>query len=376
MDGSFLYREQRALQQGTSFSGQAQHMAAKTRGLIKPTGPTVALVGTGMLLAAAAEVVELAGMRALVPVSPPGGYPPGWEQAAVILELVTADSPPVVANQKPVLKVASAGKELAADIYLPGDEAELLALLDAYAHPAQAAGIVVSSLSDGLSGKAIAAGLAREVARAGRRCALVDLQAGGGGIDLTCGIEGKPGLRWDDLQEMQGPPFSQDLWQELPTWNGVAVLAPGFAGKLDPGCQLPDAQQRLILAALGRVAEVIIYSGGRTWEFLGKDLSYLTHLVITGKDLPSIAALQQIKAALQRSQQAGVKVQLVASGKAELPLAALQEILPEAHCHRLPQVPRAITAGTWRSWGRTRRWQRQVAHLRADLLPETQRNQP
>ncbi len=77
--------------------------------------------------------------------------------------------------------------------------------------------------SGGVGTSTTAAGLALVAARRGTRAALVDLDEGGGGLDLLLGAEQQDGWRWPRLAGARG--FLGDLRGQLPVVEGVDLLS-------------------------------------------------------------------------------------------------------------------------------------------------------
>lgn len=84
--------------------------------------------------------------------------------------------------------------------------------------------IGVMGARGGAGASCLAAALAAESARA-RQSVLVDLDLGGGGLDVLLGIENDGGLRWPDLGAARGQVAADDVVPLLPTWERVSVLS-------------------------------------------------------------------------------------------------------------------------------------------------------
>ena len=85
--------------------------------------------------------------------------------------------------------------------------------------------ICVTGGAGGVGASTLAAGLAFVAARSGRPTALVDLDPGGGGIDLLIGAERLDGWRWPRLVAARG--HLGDFGDQLPCVDGVEVLSMG-----------------------------------------------------------------------------------------------------------------------------------------------------
>ncbi len=88
-------------------------------------------------------------------------------------------------------------------------------------------------------------------ARAGR-CLLVDLDPGGGGLDVMLAAESVPGPRWSQLRLAGGALDAEVLLSGLPSWGRTLLLAADQA-------DLPPADQvrQVIDSARGRVPVVV-----------------------------------------------------------------------------------------------------------------------
>ncbi|MGV1010475.1 MAG: cellulose synthase operon protein YhjQ/BcsQ [Dermatophilaceae bacterium] len=89
--------------------------------------------------------------------------------------------------------------------------------------PGRVVGVV--GACGGVGTTTLVAAMGASLAREGRSCAVVDLQRGGGGLDVPFGVEHLPGVRWADLAALEGPLDGAALLPHLPSAEGVAVLA-------------------------------------------------------------------------------------------------------------------------------------------------------
>jgi hypothetical protein len=85
----------------------------------------------------------------------------------------------------------------------------------------------------GGSGGIGASGFAAVLAAVAGPSVLVDVDVGGGGIDVTLGIESVIGARWSGLRVAGGRLEPSALVDGLPRWGRCAVLAADI-GELDP----------------------------------------------------------------------------------------------------------------------------------------------
>lgn len=87
--------------------------------------------------------------------------------------------------------------------------------------------VTLSCASGGVGTTTLAALLARELSHRDHDCALVDadIRAGGGCVDVLLGIEHETGSRWHDVHAPLGQLDGSALHRQMPTWEGVDVLA-------------------------------------------------------------------------------------------------------------------------------------------------------
>lgn len=118
--------------------------------------------------------------------------------------------------------------------------------------------VAVRGASGGAGASTVAAGLAWRAARTGRRCAVVDLDPYGGGLDLVLGAESEPGWRWPDLAAVTGQLV--DIAERLPQVDEVTVVSAGRHGAVTvPSATAVDSvlngclrEHDLVITDLGR----------------------------------------------------------------------------------------------------------------------------
>ena len=79
--------------------------------------------------------------------------------------------------------------------------------------------------SGGLGASTLALAVGRRLAATGPPAVVVDLDLGGGGLEVTAGVEHLPGRRWDDLRHVRGRVPPDLLVQSLPGEAGCSVLS-------------------------------------------------------------------------------------------------------------------------------------------------------
>ncbi|CAN7201153.1 hypothetical protein [Knoellia sp. LjRoot47] len=99
--------------------------------------------------------------------------------------------------------------------------------------------IVVLGASGGLGASTWAAALAWRLSLHLGECVLVDGDVRGGGLDMTCGTEHVPGLRWPDLARLRGAASCSRLLAALPCGE-VPLLSAGGRGEVVPDSAVLD----------------------------------------------------------------------------------------------------------------------------------------
>ena len=115
--------------------------------------------------------------------------------------------------------------------------------------------VVVLGASGGVGASTWAAALAWRMSLHLGECVLVDGDVRGGGLDMTCGTEHVPGLRWPDLARLRGAASCARLLAALPCGE-VPLLSAGGSG-----APVPDSA---VLDVVGSVrGEVPVVVDGR-----------------------------------------------------------------------------------------------------------------
>jgi secretion/DNA translocation related CpaE-like protein len=253
------------------------------------------------LLDHALSVVAAAGLEAEV-TSDPGFLRARWRSAAMLL--IGVDQAPALAELRVprrtevyLLTESDRAPEAyqwsmplgAAVVVVPGNVRWLSgAIADLSRRPAGSGRtICVTGGSGGVGTSTLAAGLAGVAARSGQRCVLVDLDPGGGGLDLLLGAERLDGWRWPRLATAHG--HVGDLGEELPRVDGVDLLSMGRGA--DAVAPAPEAV-RAVLAALSAshqltVADVPRHLGPDELEPMPADAAWL---LLVRDDLRGVTA--------------------------------------------------------------------------------------
>lgn len=152
----------------------------------------------------------------------------------------------------------------------------------------------------GAGASVVAASLARAARRRAPAC-LVELAAGGAGIDVLLGVESVPGVRWPDLDDARGRLDGDDLLERLPRWDGVPVVSATTGGGPAAGSVVD------VVAAL---AETVVPRDGVVVLDLGRDAlregspahevlaACAEVLVVTPLDVPAVGGAAVLAARL------------------------------------------------------------------------------
>lgn len=139
-------------------------------------------------------------------------------------------------------------------VELPADAAWLAERLSRATEPVVAAEVVaVLGASGGVGTSTLAAALAGHASGPDHPGILVDLDPGGGGLDLLLGIEQQPGARWEELASVGGRVDSHVLVDALPKVDDVRVLSWSTEAGLDPDLAAVTTVVESLAAGRGRV---------------------------------------------------------------------------------------------------------------------------
>ncbi|GAB33299.1 hypothetical protein GOOTI_060_00120 [Gordonia otitidis NBRC 100426] len=112
---------------------------------------------------------------------------------------------------------------------LPIDEAHLVRILTELRLPApqQAGAFAFISAHGGAGASTLAVASALAAVDSGERVLLLDIDDLGAGLDLTLGLEGREGLRWQDLSFDDGAVNGESLRNALPRYNEMLAVVTG-----------------------------------------------------------------------------------------------------------------------------------------------------
>lgn len=119
--------------------------------------------------------------------------------------------------------------------------------------------MMVSAANAGVGASVMSAMLAWTLVKRGLTCALVDLDMGGGGLDVLLGLENEPGLRLAQIEAPLGRIDGKALCHEIAQWEGVRVLACDASATKHPDMH----EIRSIVRALSEACDVVILDSGQ-----------------------------------------------------------------------------------------------------------------
>ncbi|KRE42433.1 hypothetical protein ASG74_08370 [Knoellia sp. Soil729] len=169
---------------------------------------------------------------------------------------------------------------------------------------------MVLGASGGLGASTWAAALARRLSLHLGECVLVDADVGGGGLDMTCGTEHVPGLRWPDLARLRGTTSCSRLIAALPHGEVPVLSAAGRRGEVSESVVLDvlasmrgvvpvvvDVPARASLAGqLGGSADVVHVVSGLRARQLADTEALLSELVAAPGSLLGVVTRSEVKA--------------------------------------------------------------------------------
>lgn len=215
-----------------------------------------------VLAAAAAAAVEVQRCQdpAELGAEPPQLLLVGADRAAVVARspVVRRTSVHLVGGSGDQQRLCEWSAALGAAVIVLPDGLRWLTALLAGGRSGRATGRMVAVLggSGGVGATTLAVGLGWAAAEAGHRVALVDLDAGGGGLDLPLGLEQTLGWRWPALSGADG--FLGDLHSQLPRLESLAVLSHERGAAIELGAPAVTA----VLRSLRRTHDLVVVDVG------------------------------------------------------------------------------------------------------------------
>ncbi|KGN32100.1 flp pilus assembly protein FlpE [Knoellia sinensis KCTC 19936] len=218
--------------------------------------------------------------------------------------------------------------------------------------------LVVLGASGGLGASTWAAALARRLSLHLGECVLVDGHVHGGGLDMTCGTEHVPGLRWPDLARLRGVTSCSRLVSALPHGE-VPVLSAGGRGG--------DVADSVVLDVLGSLrgsVPVVVDVGAAARTALGRRVVAEADVVqvVSGVRARQVADTEALLAGLEAGGSGGTgsdgrgggrgRVGLVTRSRrsATADVEVLVEHLGMAHLAHLRDDPRVRRDGERGEW--------------------------
>jgi secretion/DNA translocation related CpaE-like protein len=128
-------------------------------------------------------------------------------------------------------------------------------LIEHLTEPVKTKGISVGLVpaSGGAGASILACGLAFHARQIFQDVALVDLDKSSASLDIAFGLENRSGMRWHDFSELTGTISGSDIYQSLPSRDGVGLLTHG---------QMPSAEtlipRNLILDKLKETCDLLV----------------------------------------------------------------------------------------------------------------------
>lgn len=219
--------------------------------------------------------------------------------------------------------------------------------------------LVVVGASGGVGTSTLAAGLAC-CASQRDQALLLDLDPGGGGLDLLMGLEGQPGWRWHDLAEASGE-FSL-AGEQLPSCNAVSVLAMG-RGRIPLTPTLAGVGS--IMRAARRGFETVVVDCRRDDIDAIAMLNGFTVVVVGGH----VRGLAAARALLDSLAEAGISAHLVLrrGTRSGVGLDTAERALRQPFLTEIPYDRRLALlaeqgAAPWA--GASRRWRKRLTQIR------------
>lgn len=125
----------------------------------------------------------------------------------------------------------------------------------------------VAGASGGVGVSTLAVALGVVAADRGLAACVVDGDFGGGGLQVTAGVEHLPGHRWPHLSEVEGRIDGDRLIARLPSGDGCPVLSAGRMSHLLDALvpeRIPEPAVRDVLAGLDATCDLVVVDRGRS----------------------------------------------------------------------------------------------------------------
>lgn len=210
--------------------------------------------------------------------------------------------------------------------------------------------LVFVGAGGGVGVSTLAAGVAHETDGA---ALLVDLDPGGGGLDLLLGVESDPGWRWSELGGARGDVGTLD--GRVPARDGVAVVSMPRTDARQP----PPGAIAAVLQAAARDGTRVVVDAGRE---LHPALVESRVVLVVAAQVRGLAAARA-RAEPLRATAAGLVLRRPRSGSVTAAVAEKALGLPVLA--EVPELPRLVQLADQGAppWSAGRRWRRACRRL-------------
>lgn len=198
--------------------------------------------------------------------------------------------------------------------------------------------------SGGVGTTSVVAGLASAGVRRGHAVTCLDGLPLGGGLDVVCGADDQPGLRWRQLRRAQGELPAEQLLAQLPAAGRIRVLAQDRHRPVE----VTRAAVESVLDAIGQASQLCLidlppvwHPGFAMWRNVISQV-----LLVCSADVVGLAAAAAVAPGIQQNvdcpiwlvqRRARADLADLVARTLDLPLAG---VVPED-----PRVRRELTAG-------------------------------
>ncbi len=215
---------------------------------------------------------------------------------------------------------------------------------------------IVVGASGGLGASSLSLAVGRRLAATGPPSVVVDLDLGGGGLDVSAGVEHLPGRRWPALADVRGHLDAEVLLASLPQEEGCRLLSAGGPSSR----RVPDRAVADVLASVATHGRLVVDAGRAPPPAEVLALGPLVLLVTSVRTRGLADADTRLQALLSACDGLGrpPDVRLVTRGAAPARGDVLDDVvahLGASHLSHLPDDPRVARdaeRGLWPGTGR------------------------
>ncbi|ALN15151.1 septum site-determining protein Ssd [Acidipropionibacterium acidipropionici] len=245
-------------------------------------------------------------------------------------------------------------------IVVPQGNATLAELLrDGIQEAGRGTVMLIDQAGGGMGASTLAAGVAADAAAAGLPTALVELDPGGGGMDLLLGAERVEGWRWPELASARGT--VRELAQHLPALDAVTVVSAGR----EP-CQVGQAARAAVVASLAADHDLVVLDRGHLPGEAVAGMTVDRRVMVIGADLRSLMSARALgMSGATPVLRHGPGHRMSAPDAAAI--VGAEPLLVVPHDHRLPRAA-DVGEAPWVMAGR--RWRRACRDLREAVIPD------